>query len=117
MKKIAFAVTGLAALLLATGSSLPVHAEDAAAPAAPAAGQPAPANVPRPSIAPKAAEPATAPAAASDPAARPQRRYVHRSHRRYGAYRTAYWQPFPIYWPHIHHHRIYWNRIPWIFRF
>ena len=32
-------------------------------------------------------------------------------------FRTAYWEPFPIYWPHFYHRRIHWNRIPWIVRF
>ena len=102
-----------AALLLAISSTLPSHAEDVT-PAAPAASQnePAPSSVARPSITAKTAEPA-----ASEPGMRPQRRYVHRSPRRHGAYRTAYWQPFPIYWPHFHRSRIHWNRIPWIFRF
>jgi hypothetical protein len=114
--------TGFAvAALLAIAPTLPGHAQDAAAPkpdAAPAASQneAAPPNVARPSIAPKTAEPAAAPVAA-EPAARPKRRYAHRSYRRYGYYRTAYWQPFPIYWPHFHRNRIHWNRIPWIFRF
>lgn len=109
MKKIAMA----AALLMISASA---HAQDAAAPVAPAASQnePAPASVARPSIA-NTAEPAAAPVGA-EPEMRPQRRYVHRSPRRNGAYRTAYWQPFPIYWPHFHRHRIHWNRIPWIFR-
>jgi hypothetical protein len=108
--------TGLAvAVLLAIGPTLPGHAQDAATPP-PAASQndAPPATVARPSIAPKTAEPAAAPAAA-EPAARPQRRYVHRSPRRHGFYRTAYWQPFPIYWPRFHRSRIYWSRIPWIF--
>jgi hypothetical protein len=111
MKKFAMA----AALLMISASA---HAQDATPPAAPAASQSEPAapSVARPSIAPKTAEPAGAPAGA-EPTARPQRRYVHRSPRRHGAYRTAFWQPFPIYWPHFHRHRIHWNRIPWIFRF
>src|SRR5471032_1815839 len=104
--------TGVAmAALLVTGSILPSYAEDAAAPKAPAATQSdaPPQSVPRPSLAPKAAEPATAPAASktvepdtksvSDERPR-QRRYAHRY--RHGYYRTAYWQPFPIYWPHIY---------------
>ena len=41
------------------------------------------------------------------------RRYAHRHHRRYGYYRTAYWQPFPIYFPHVYHSRLVWNRVPW----
>jgi hypothetical protein len=108
------------AVLLVVGPTLPGHAEDApAAPpaaAAPAA-EPAPASVPRPSLAPKTAEPASAPAAdATDPAPR-HRRYAHRHWRHHGYYRTAYWEPFPIYFPHLYHNRIHWNRIPWLFRF
>jgi len=111
MKKFAMAV----ALLMISASA---HAQDTVAPAAPAASQnePAASSVARPSIAPKTAEPGTTTDVA-EPAARPQRRHVHRSPRRHGAYRTAYWQPFPIYWPHFHRSRIHWNRIPWIFRF
>ena len=123
------------ATLLTMGSTLAVHAEDAAAPkdtAAPAVTQTeAPASVPRPSIVPKTAEPTNAarpsvasksaePAAAPDttePAPRRHRRYAHRHWRRYGYYRTAYWEPLPIYWPHYYRHRIRWNRIPWMFNF
>jgi hypothetical protein len=115
-------LTGLAiATLLVAGTALPGFAQDAAkqqtpAPAAEMASPP-PAStetVPRPSIAPKTAEPA-APAADNEPAPR-HRRYAHRYHR-YGYYRTAYWEPFPVYWPHMRHNRIYWNRIPWFVRF
>ena len=109
--------TGLAfAALLVAASALPGYAEDAAAPtaapAAPAAGQTEapPASVPRPSLAPKTAEPASTPVAA-EPAPR-QRRYAHRHWRRY-----AYWEPFPIYWPHFYRSRIHWSRIPWAFNF
>jgi len=116
------------ATLLTMGSTLAVHAEDAAAPkdtAAPAVTQTeAPASVPRPSIVPKTAEPTNTthpsvasksaePAAAPDttePAPRRHRRYAYRHYRRY-----AYWEPFPVYLPHFHRHRIYWNRIPWFF--
>jgi hypothetical protein len=104
------------AALLTIGQTLPGHAEDAPpASAAPAATptQAPPPSVPRPSIVPKTAAP-TLPVA--DTAAPRHRRYAHR-HRRYGYDRTAYWEPFPIYWPHLYHHRIHWNRIPWIFRF
>jgi hypothetical protein len=108
------------AVLLTVGLTLPGHAEDAAAstaPATPAAAQTeAPPSVPRPSLVPKAAEPALPPAA-EDTAQQPRRRYAHRYHGRYGYYRTAYWEPFPIYWPHLYHNRIHWNRIPWLFRF
>ena len=105
-----------AALLLVSTAALPGHAEDA--PKAPATSQTEapPLSVARPSLASKTAEPASAPAAA-DPAPRRQRRYAHRHHRRYGYYRSAYWEPFPIYWPHFYRHRIHWNRIPWAFHF
>jgi hypothetical protein len=109
--------TGFAiATLLAVAPALPGHAEDAPPPpaaatpaqAAPAATQSQPpASVPRPSIVPKNAEPASAPVA--DDAAPPRhRRYARHHYRHY-----AYWQPFPIYWPHFYRQRIYWSRIPW----
>ncbi len=112
-------LTGLAiAALLVVGSILPGHAEDAAAPANPAAtqGQAPPPSVPRPPIVPKAAEPAS-PAAAAEPSPPAQPRVAHRHYRRWGIYHTAYWEPFPIYWPHLYHHRIHWNRIPWVLHF
>jgi hypothetical protein len=99
------------AAMLSLGASLPGYAQDTAkptdssAPAAPKTG--APANVARPSIAPKTAEPAAAPAA-TEAAPRRHRRYARHHYRRY-----AYWEPFPIYFPHFQRHRIYWNRIPW----
>jgi hypothetical protein len=112
-------LTGLAlATLLTIGSAFPGYAEDAAVPAAaPAAKQTEapPPSVPRPSPAPKTAEPASPPVAA-EPAPR-HRRYAHRHWRRYGYYRTAYWEPFPIYWPHLYRNRIHWNRIPWLVNF
>jgi uncharacterized membrane protein len=121
-------VTGLAlAALLTIGSTLPGFAEDAAPPKEIMAQPPAaktetpPPSVPRPSLAPKTAEPASAPVAepaqrpVAEPAQRPPRRYARRHWR--GYYRTAYWEPFPIYWPHYYHHRIHWGRIPWMFRF
>jgi hypothetical protein len=107
--------TGLVvAALLIAGLTLPGYAEDAAAPTAPAAAQKeaAPASVPRPSLAPKTAEPASAPAT-TESDARPPRRYAHRRWHSYGYYRTAYWEPFPIYWPHLYRSRIHWGRIPW----
>jgi hypothetical protein len=120
-------LAGLAvAALLVAGSSLPGFAEDAAAPQTPAAQAPTmpPAAEtdassgaePRPSIAPKTAEPAQ-PAADAEPAAPRHRRYAHYRHHHYGYYRTAYWEPFPIYWPHFYHNRIHWNRVPWLVRF
>jgi len=106
--------TGLAiAALLAVAPAFPGHAEDAApptaaAPTAPAATQAAPpASVPRPSIVPKSAEPASAPVT-DDAAPRRQRRYAHRHYRHY-----AYWEPFPVYWPHFYRRGVYWSRIPW----
>ena len=35
---------------------------------------------------------------------------VNHHYRRY-----ANWQPFPIYFPHFHRHRITWSRLPWFF--
>jgi hypothetical protein len=109
--------TGFAiAALFTLAAILPGRAEDAPPPpaaappaqAAPAATPDAPpVSVPRPSIAPKATEPASAPVA--DDAAPPRhRRHAHRHYRHY-----AFWQPFPIYWPHFYRQRIYWSRIPW----
>jgi hypothetical protein len=113
----AFKSFAAAAVLLAA-SQLPVHAEDApAATTAPAATQgtnqgtaaPAdnskPALVPRPSIAPKTTE--AAPEAAGDASQRRHRRTA-RHYRRY-----ANWEPFPIYFPHVYHHRLVWNRMRW----
>jgi hypothetical protein len=102
---------GLAvAALLVVAPALPGHAEDAK-PAAPAATStaPPPASVPRPSIVPKSAEPSS-PQADAEPAATPRRHrhYAHRYYRRY-----AYWEPFPVYLPHLYRHRIYWSRVPW----
>ena len=101
------------AALLVIAPVLPVHAEDAAAPAAPAAAQPEapPPSVPRPAIVPKTAEPAPTPVT-EDPAPQRHRRYVHR-YRHYGYYRTGCWEPFPISFPHLYHNHIRWNRIPW----
>jgi hypothetical protein len=121
-------LTGLSAalLLLTVASTLPSRAEEAAQPSAPAAtpstpaatpsDTPAPTAVPRPSIVPKNAEPAQqpiAPQADDNAAPRRHRHYAHR--RRYYGWHYAYWQPFPIYWPHLAHNRIYWSRIPWFF--
>jgi len=100
------------AALLAIGASLPGHAEDAAKPAdtaAPATAAPATSDVARPSIAPRTAEPASPPAA-TEVAPRRHRRYARHHYRRY-----AYWEPFPIFLPHFHHHRISWGRIRWFF--
>ncbi len=105
----------VAAVLVVT-AAIPGRAEDAApAPAAPATApaSAAPASVPRPSIVPKPVEPAVQqtvqPAADAAPATpRQHRRYARRHYRHY-----AYWQPFPIYWPHLRHSHIYWSRISW----
>jgi hypothetical protein len=107
----------LAALLVA-GPVLPGHAEDTTPPAGPATTQneTPPPSVPRPSIVPKAAEPAP-PAAAALPMQPQQPRIAHRRYRHWGIYRTAYWGPFPIFWPHLYHHRIHWTRIPWVLHF
>jgi hypothetical protein len=111
--------TGLAfATFLVAASALPGYAEDAVAPAEPAAAQteaPPPASVPRPSLAPKTAEPGSPPLA-SEPTPS-QRRYAHRHWRRSGYYRSAYWQPFPIYLPHFYRSRIHWGRMPSPFYF
>jgi hypothetical protein len=114
-------LTGLTvAGLLVLGTILPGYAEDAAAPETPAATQPAapPPSVPRPSLVPKAEEPA-APVTEAEPPPAPAPRHIRRyaRHRWHGYYRTAYWEPFPIYWPHFYHNRIHWNRIPWIINF
>ena len=89
-----FTSLAIAALLVA-GSALPGFAQDAAKQ-------------------PPATETASPPPASNETA--PRRRYAHH-YRRYGYYRTAYWEPFPIYWPHLYHNRIHWNRIPWFVRF
>jgi hypothetical protein len=106
-------ITGLAfAALLVIAPALPGHAEDAAPAAPPAANQTeAPPSVPRPSLAPKTAEPASAPEATENAPPR-HRRYAHRHWRRY-----AYWEPFPIFFPHFYHNRVRWYRIPWAFNF
>ncbi len=110
--------TGLAgAALLVIASTFPSLAQNTAAPAQTEAPPPSatPPTVPRPSIMPKTEEPASAPVTA-EAAPRP-RRAAHRHRQGYGPYRTAYWEPFPIYWPHLYHNRIHWNRIPWTVRF
>jgi hypothetical protein len=86
-------------------------AEDAASPAAPAnAATPAasdrPASMPRPSIVPKSSE--ATPAPASETTARKPRRYASKHYRRY-----AYWEPFPLYIPHLHRHTVSWRRLAW----
>jgi hypothetical protein len=112
MKTRSIGIAFAAVLLL--GRTVPVHAQDAsksttppAAAQTPAAQTDAPASVSRPSIVPKTAEPAPATEAAT-----PRR---HRRHARHHYSRYAQWQPFPIYFPHFHRHRITWSRIPWFF--
>jgi hypothetical protein len=112
----------LAAAFLLTAPSFAAKAEDAPAPvASPAAPAAAPAdspgNVARPSIVPKndtAAKPdaSVKPQADAEPSPRRHRRYAHRRYHRY-----AYWEPFPIYFPHLtRRHGVYWSRIPWFFK-
>jgi hypothetical protein len=115
--------TAIAAAFLLTASSLAARAQDsapatAASPAAPAAApaESAPANVARPSIVPKTndtaakPDPNVKPQADAEPAPRRHRRWARRH------YRYAYWEPFPIYFPHFtRRHGIYWSRIPWFF--
>jgi hypothetical protein len=109
----------IAAALLLTASSLAAKAEDAApAPAAPAAAptDSAPSSVARPSIAPKANDTAAKPDASAKPQADAEP--APRRHRRWARrhYRYAYWEPFPIFFPHLtRHHGITWSRIPWFF--
>jgi hypothetical protein len=113
--------TAVAAALFVTAASLAAKAEDAVAPApaAPAAAAPtdsAPANVARPSIVPKANDTAAKPDASAKPQADAEP--APRRHRRWARrhYRYAYWEPFPIFFPHFtRHHGIYWSRIPWFF--
>jgi hypothetical protein len=110
MIKMKLHLAGLAiAALLVAGPILPGHAEDAAAPNPPASAQPEapPPSVPRPALVPKTAEPAS-PLTETEPAAPRHRHYAHRWHR------YAYWEPFPIYLPHLYHNRIHWSRMPWI---
>jgi hypothetical protein len=106
------------AALLVVGPIFSGHAEETAPPASPAAtrSESPPPSVPRPSIVPKAAEPAS-PAATTEPTTPSQPRVTHRRHRHWGIYHTAYWGLFPIYWPHLYHHRIHWTRIAWVLHF
>ena len=107
LKGIAAAVLPLAAF------NVPCRAEDAPA-TPPAAAQTTqdgskapPADVPRPSITAKSTDTAT-PDNISEPAPRHRRHYAHRYYRHY-----AYWEPFPIFFPHLYHNRIVWNRVSW----
>jgi hypothetical protein len=97
------------------------RAEDAvlpAPPATPAASAPAaeantrppggspPASVPRPSLVPNTTD--TASEKPTITAARPYRRHVYRRSQRY-----AYWEPFPLYLPHVFRRRVHWSRVRW----
>ena len=111
-----------AAALLCATFSLPVYAEDApAATASPAASTstqaaptqatpneatPAPSTVPRPALVPKATDATTD--ATTEPAPRRHRHYARYHYRRY-----AYWEPFPIFFPHLYRSHIVWNRVRW----
>jgi hypothetical protein len=119
--RVRYLAISAATLMAMAAKELSARADDAApaTPAAPTATTAAPAattdappvNVPRPSIVPKTADKSAepvAPQASDDTTPRPRRHYAHRRHLRY-----AYWEPFPVYWPHIYRSRIYWNRIPW----
>jgi hypothetical protein len=110
-------LTGVAlAALLAIGATLPGHAEDAAKPAdtvAPAAAAPAastPTHPPAWRVRRSRRRPPNPSHSLSATEAAPRR---HRRHARHHDRRYAYWEPFPIYLPHFHHHRITWGRIPW----
>jgi hypothetical protein len=119
------------AAALVAAHTLPSHAEDAT-PTPPAGGATTPSatpseppvSVPRPSILPKTVEPSkpvvtekptTAekpvatdkPVVTDDDTARRHRRYARRH------WRYAYWQPFPVYWPHLSRSHFYWSRISW----
>jgi hypothetical protein len=126
--RVRYLAISTAALMAVAATEFSARADDAApaTPAAPAAtpatppattaAPPAttetpPVNVPRPSILPKAADKNAEPVAPQAGDGTPPRRRHHYAHRRH--WRYAYWEPFPVYWPHIYHSRIYWNRIPW----
>ncbi len=99
-----------AAAVLVAAFNYPVHAEDASpsTTAPPSEAKPAPADVPRPALVPKATD---ATQDTNTDAPRHQRRYARHHYRHY-----AYWEPFPVYFPHLYRNRIVWNRISW-FRF
>jgi hypothetical protein len=121
---IRYLAIGAAVLMAMAATELSARADDTA-PAAPATTTAAPppvaptetppVNVPRPSILPKTTEKGAEPKGAQMPQTSddltPRLRHHHYAHRRH--WRYAYWEPFPIYWPHIYHSRVYWNRIPW----
>jgi hypothetical protein len=108
------------ATLLLAATYAPSHGEDAVAPPPsvppaesapnsqtdmPSSGAPRASPVPRPSIVRKIAD--TTPAQPTD-AVRPYRRHADRRYQRY-----AYWEPFPLYLPHLYHQRVSWSRIRW----
>jgi hypothetical protein len=100
-----------AAALLLTALNFPCRAEDAPTTAAPAQSaqgdaKSAPRDVARPSLAAKPAD-TSAPDAASEPS-RHRRHYARHYYRRY-----AFGEPFPIFFPHLYHNRITWNRVSW----
>ena len=118
LKGLDFKAIAAAALLLAA-LNVPCRAEDAPA-APPAAADQAtpgdtkstPTDVPRPSITAKSTDKSTDTAAgdaASEPAPHHRRHYAHRYYYRH----YAYWEPFPIFFPHLYHNRIVWNRVSW----
>ena len=72
---------------------------------------PGPRSCRRPMIPPPSPMQALKPQADAEPA--PRR---HLGAGLAGTIRYAYWEPFPIYFPHLtRHHGIYWSRIPWFF--
>lgn len=106
-----FKTVAAAALLLAA-FNFPCRAEDApttppAAQAAPGETKSTPADVPRPSVTAKSTDTA-APEAAGDAPPRHHRHYAHRYYRHY-----AFWEPFPIFLPHLYHNHIVWSRVSW----
>jgi hypothetical protein len=115
--RVRYLAISTAALMAMAATELSARADDTAPAAAATTAQPSatndapPVNVPRPSILPKSADKSaepTAPQASDETMPRPRRHYAHRRHVRY-----AYWEPFPVYWPHLYRSHIYWNRIPW----
>jgi len=116
-------IYGLAlAALLAVAPAFAGHAEDATTPP-PQTETPAqtqtqtttqaqspPVSVARPAIVPQATElPPSRDAAAGT--APPQQ--GHSARRRDRGY-ASFWQPFPIYVPHLYRNRIVWSRLPWL---
>lgn len=117
--RVRYLAISTAALMAMAAGALSARADDTAPtpPAAtttaapPATTDAPPVTVPRPSIVPKTADKGAepqAPQTTDDTPPRAHRHYARRHHWRYAA-----WEPFPVYWPHLYHSRIYWNRIPW----